>query len=233
MCDVYTKKIFGDVRNTSFVDYPKQIAAVVYVGACNLMCSYCHNHELISEEPINNMNDVLVELRKACGDRNFVDGVVISGGEPSLFPEEVSTLIDEIRKINPNILIKVDTNGTNPEFIQSMIDKKVNHIAMDYKTSCYHKLFGIRSRIIGDSLIHLAKFKNHEVRMTMAPDYISETDFMVMVTSMKVVGIENISIQRYSAENAMCPIKENYTDEELHRFKEIATMMGFNTTLRM
>ena len=121
----------GGLQKFSFIDYPGKTAAIIFTQGCNFKCSYCHNPQLvypslfqvsIPEEEIF----AFLESRK-----NQLDGVVITGGEPTL----QSDLTEFITKVkNMGFLIKLDTNGSNPKVLEQIIKQKlVNFIAMDIK----------------------------------------------------------------------------------------------------
>ena len=122
-------------QGTSLINYPKQVASVIFLADCNLHCPYCYNKSLVY--PNRNFQAlskdyILDELKKR---ENFNTGVCISGGEPTLYHLELLDLIDSIKSTVPNINIKLDTNGTRPEVLEPLLkDKKVNYIAMDFKT---------------------------------------------------------------------------------------------------
>lgn len=121
----------GGLQKFSFIDYPGKTAAIIFTQGCNFKCGYCHNPQLvypslfkvsIPEEQIF----AFLESRK-----NQLDGVVITGGEPTLQPD----LIDFITKVKDmGFLIKLDTNGSNPKVLEQIIKQNlVNFIAMDIK----------------------------------------------------------------------------------------------------
>ena len=123
-------KIVG-IANNSFIDYPGKIAMVLFTYGCNMNCYYCHNRDIIGKVPpkvVYTSENILQEIDKK---KDFLDGVVISGGEPTLNAD----LPDFIKRIKEkNMLIKLDTNGTNPKMLQDLInDKLIDFIAMDIK----------------------------------------------------------------------------------------------------
>jgi len=121
-------KVAGLVKN-SFVDWPGYIASVVFLGGCNIRCYYCHNHNILCATS-NSIPwvEVLEQIKERVG---FIDGVVISGGEPALHPNLLD-IIQDIKSLN--LLVKLDTNGTNSSLLQDVIEKKlVDFIAMDIK----------------------------------------------------------------------------------------------------
>jgi pyruvate formate lyase activating enzyme len=120
------------LRKTSLVDYPGKIAGVLFFPGCNLRCPWCHNGDLVLgtaggliplEEALG-----LVEKRK-----NILGGLVLSGGEPTLY-KDLAGLIEKIKKTG--LLVKLDTNGTRPDVLEGLLKKeptRPDYIAMDLK----------------------------------------------------------------------------------------------------
>ncbi len=121
-------EIAGFVKN-SFVDYPGNIAATVFTCGCNMNCWYCHNRALISAQKGEYDEHKIIEFLKER--KGFLDAVVISGGEPTLQPD-LAEFITKVKDLG--YLVKLDTNGTNPEVLESLIKKGlIDYIAMDIK----------------------------------------------------------------------------------------------------
>jgi pyruvate formate lyase activating enzyme len=125
--------IFGGLQKNSLIDYPGKISSVLFFSGCNFRCPYCHNPELALNKPDKSQSidheqvyDFL-EIQKG-----FLDGVVISGGEPTL-SSELFSVCQKIREFG--YPIKLDTNGTRPDIINRLIrENLINYIAMDIKT---------------------------------------------------------------------------------------------------
>jgi pyruvate formate lyase activating enzyme len=117
--------------DTSFVDWRGKVSAVAFLGGCNFRCPYCHNQELVLRpERLEDISHewVLGRLRKHTG---WVDGVCITGGEPTL-SESLEPLISEIRSLG--FLIKLDTNGSRPQVIEALIEaNKLDSVSLDIK----------------------------------------------------------------------------------------------------
>lgn len=123
--------IFGGIQKNSLIDYPGKISCVLFISGCNFSCPYCHNPDLAINNPPQSLKETEVyaflESRK-----DFLDGVVVSGGEP--------TIHDDIESVCKNIKalgypVKLDTNGSRPHVIKNLIEKGlVDYIAMDIKT---------------------------------------------------------------------------------------------------
>jgi len=123
-------KIGGLIKFT-LIDYPGRVAAVVFTQGCNFRCRYCHNPELVYphllQEPMP-QEEVLSFLRHRQG---TLEGVVVTGGEPTLQPD----LLDFLTQVKSlGYFVKLDTNGARPDVLQEAIEKKlVDYIAMDLK----------------------------------------------------------------------------------------------------
>ena len=119
------------IQKNSFNDYPGKIAAVLFTPGCNLDCFYCHNRQLLQPSAQNNalhMEGILGFLQKR---KAFLDGVVITGGEPTL-QQDLEECIQRIRDIG--YPVKLDTNGTRPQILQKLLQEKLlAYIAMDIK----------------------------------------------------------------------------------------------------
>ena len=123
--------VFKGIQKTTLVDYPGQIACTFFLPKCNFKCGFCYNANLVlGKETGFSMNekqafDFLDERKK------FLDGICITGGEPTLH----KGLPDFLAKVKQKgFLIKLDTNGSNPEMLRELIEKKiVDFVAMDIK----------------------------------------------------------------------------------------------------
>ena len=123
-------KIGGLVKFT-LIDFPGCPAAIVFTQGCNFRCRYCHNPELVYphlfQEPVSEEEVKAFLVRR----QGTLEGVVVSGGEPTLQPDLVR-FMSEIKALGYKI--KLDTNGSQPEVLRELIDKKlVDFIAMDIK----------------------------------------------------------------------------------------------------
>lgn len=114
---------------TSTVDFPGQLAAVVFTAGCNLDCFYCHNRPLLTgSAPRIDEQTVLGFLRKRQG---LLDGVVFSGGEPTL-QQDLPDFIRLVRQLGYKV--KLDSNGTRPSVLRHLLaDQLLDYVAVDYK----------------------------------------------------------------------------------------------------
>lgn len=150
----------------SMVDYDGYIVSVVFTKGCNMTCPYCHNVALLDEEGLIDMDEVIQHLKKRKG---LLDGVVISGGEPTLQKD----LIEFARAIKAlGYKVKLDTNGSHPQVIRNLIDEQVvDYIAMDIKTvpEQYPKMCGLKFELVEEALELIRNFGYYELRTTLYP----------------------------------------------------------------
>lgn len=124
----------GAFIRQSLVDWENMISAVVFTKGCNFRCSYCHNPELVVPGLLKSQNDIPEEIiiSHLAARKQWLDGVVISGGEPTI-QDDLENFTARIKKMD--YPVKLDTNGSRPEVLKRLIDKKlIDFVAMDIKT---------------------------------------------------------------------------------------------------
>ncbi len=184
----------GGVVKNSFVDYPGKIACTIFTIGCNYNCWYCHNSHLLSSKDKVDENKVLEFLRER---KNWLDGVVVSGGEPTLQPD----LEEFIKKIkNMGYPVKLDTNGSNFDVLKRLVDNKlVDYVAMDIKAP-FDKYKNITQTDVNienvkKSIEFLKSGQvDYEFRTTFSPD-LTVDDIENICKEIK--GAKNYSIQKY------------------------------------
>ena len=121
------------LQKLSMVDYPGKLASTVFTGGCNLRCPFCHNAPLVtrlSESPTLTEEEVLDFLSARKG---FLDGVVLSGGEPLLQPG-AADFLEKVRSLG--YAVKLDSNGCFPAALADILNRGlVDYVAMDIKNS--------------------------------------------------------------------------------------------------
>ena len=191
-------KIYG-LQKTTLVDYPGHVATTLFTGGCNFRCPYCHNGDLVTGlddiEPYA-MEDIFSHLQKRKG---VLDGVVISGGEPTLQAD----LPDFIRQIKElGYLVKLDTNGTNPAMLRSLVEEGlVDYVAMDIKHS--RAKYASISHAADDSLEAIAAsvdylkegHVDYEFRTTLCKELHKETDMTAI--GLWLMGAKAYYLQPY------------------------------------
>ncbi|OIP24119.1 anaerobic ribonucleoside-triphosphate reductase activating protein [bacterium CG2_30_37_16] len=166
----------GGFQKTTLIDYPGKIAASIFTVGCNFRCGYCHNPDLIDGRNIilEDEAKVLEFFKKR---KNTLEGVVISGGEP-LLQKDLQDFIMQIK--NLGLLVKLDTNGSNPQKLKKLLDQKlVDYVAMDIKNnlSSYDQTTNIKGsgKNIAESIdLIINSYINYEFRSTVLPDLHNE-----------------------------------------------------------
>lgn len=187
------KNLAGWIKN-SFIDFPGAVSTVLFFSGCNLRCPYCHNYQfVVSPQNIADQSKEIWEyLEKR---KKLIDGVVLSGGEPTLQPD-LKTIVSEIRKLG--LKVKLDTNGLLPEVVG---DLNIDYLALDIKTlpSLYPSLLKAQSRDIAYRLQQSLKIvtemkENAEVRITIAPQMISKENILIL--NEFLCGVKRIYLQK-------------------------------------
>ena len=165
-------KVAG-LQRVTLIDFPGKVAASIFLAGCNLACGYCHNHWMIDAAGVTeaiSVTDLLAWLETR---RGLLDGVCISGGEPTLDPE-LPDLIRAIRAMG--YLIKLDTNGTFPRRLEALLGERlVDYVAMDVKAPLddrYASMAGvaISPEPVRQSMAALAAWGGaYELRTTVGP----------------------------------------------------------------
>jgi len=170
----------GGLQKITLIDYPGKIAATVFLSGCNFRCPWCYSSELVLPEKIKNSPKISEEyffdfLKEKEG---LIEGIVICGGEPCINKD----LESFARKIKDSgYFVKLDTNGSNPQMIKNLVEKKlIDYIAMDIKApKNKYKSFSGKAKIedIEKSVNFL---KNNpvdfEFRTTVIPNFHKEED---------------------------------------------------------
>lgn len=187
----------------SLTDWDDKVSAVIFLGGCNYRCPYCHNWQL-AESP-ETVEDVPFEEVKEYleSSAEWLDGIVVTGGEPTVDPDLVE-LLEYLKSLDFDI--KLDTNGSNPEIVEDLIDRKlVDYIAMDVKNSYekYAETAGTLPDIddVKKSIEIIKDFPDHEFRTTVVPDLVEEEDLIKICDYVR--GTNNFVLQRYHPENVL------------------------------
>jgi len=163
-------KICG-LQKVTTIDYPGEIACIIFLHGCNFRCGFCYNPDLVIVESSGTYSEegVLNFLRNRIGK---LDAVCITGGEPLMTLD-----FDFVRKIREmGYKIKIDTNGSFPSSLKEMIDLGlVDYIAMDIKACSenYSKVAGVDVDVskICESIKLIHDFGNYEFRTTFVPRF--------------------------------------------------------------
>jgi len=146
--------LISGVQKFTLLDYPDKTACIVFTPGCNFRCGYCHNPEFVLPEMIAQIRSSFIPeetfFRFLDQRRGLLDGVVITGGEPTLMPDLVA-FFQKIRSLG--FFIKLDSNGGRPDVLKKLLEYElVDYIAMDVKTSLKEYLHLVGPRLDPDNI---------------------------------------------------------------------------------
>lgn len=191
--------------DTSMLDWDGRLVTVLFFDRCNFACPFCQNWELMTrpdDYPVIDIDDV---LKKLSAKKDWIDGVVLTGGEPLIDPKELGSVIEKIRALN--FKIKIDTNGSFPGVLRELLnDKIIDYVAMDVKAPLDHRYekaagAGVDPEKIRESIRFLrSSGVEHEFRTTLVPGIIDETALRKI--GEEIQGTDKWFLQVFIAENA-------------------------------
>jgi pyruvate formate lyase activating enzyme len=190
---------------TSLCDWDGFVSSVVFLPGCNLRCPFCQNAGLIKgydDLPTISFDSVAGYLRR---NREWIDGVVITGGEPTIW-KELAGLIADFKHLGFGV--KLDTNGTNPDALTDLIDRGLlDYIAMDVKAPLDER-YAVASGTVVDlndvesSIRIVSGFGDtYEFRTTLVPGLVGEEEVDLIARVIK--GARRYVLQRFVPENSL------------------------------
>ena len=202
-----TIPIRGFLPNT-LIDWPGRLAAEIFLGGCNLRCPYCHASDLLHDSPdaeTFDLADVLGHLKAEAG---WVDGVVVSGGEPTIHAD-LPSLLRLLKDAGPSV--KLDTNGTNPEMLEALLrDGLIDAVAMDVKAPLdqrYQRASGRPDLDVGDVRRSLSLLRDwggaYELRTTVCPAVLSPEDVTDLAADL--AGAPSLVLQQFKGGQCLDP----------------------------
>ena len=209
---------------TSFLDWPGKLCSVLFLPYCNFRCPYCHNHPLVfhpERYATISLKDILARLHSL---KNWIDGVCLTGGEPTLHTD-LPLLIREIKR--HKFLVKLDTNGSNSQMLEILIEgREIDFVSMDVKAPLdpfrYSRSAGIPINLkpILESLEILKRGKvEYEFRMTVVPRLHSEEDIQTLGDQLRVG--RRFILQNFNPENPLDPSLKNIVPYDPKVLKKI------------
>lgn len=227
--------IIGGLEKLSLIDFPGYLSAIVFTKSCNFRCHFCYNPMLVFAEGENELKnidegpslipeeDFFLFLKERVGK---LEGLVISGGEPTLQPD-LKDFIIKVKELGYKV--KLDTNGTNPEKVSDLIKNNLlDYIAMDLKAPLekYETVIGVKTDInkIKESIDLLIRGNvPYEFRSTLVPGLVNEDDILKM--SKDIEGANLWYLQKFKSDirlvNGDFENKESFTDKEMEYFSNI------------
>lgn len=228
--------IFAGIQKLTLLDFPGKVACTLFTKGCNFRCPFCHNASLVvrsEEQQMYENTEILAFLKKRVG---ILDGVAITGGEPTLMPG-LYDFIKEIKEMG--YAVKLDTNGTRPEILKKLVnDGLLDYVAMDIKNTPekYAYTCGLPekydlSRIEESKNFLMSNEIDFEFRTTVAKPFHEEADFYKIGEWLR--GNEKYFLQQFkdSGDIIGSEISE-YSGKEMEHFLNILKPFVPNAQLR-
>ena len=239
--------IIGGLEKFSLIDFPGHLSAVVFTQGCNFRCQFCYNPMLVLPKKRGELNNISAsqDEDENQSDRSLdfanteikesdlfaflqervgkLDGVVVSGGEPTLHTDLPDFLV-RIKALG--FAVKLDTNGTNPKMVRELFDSKlIDYIAMDIKGPLdkYDLVTGVNNdlRAIEESIL-LIRYSDlpYEFRSTLVPGLHNESDIRKMGTM--ISGAKKWYLQNFKSDTELVnnnfKDSRSFTDAEMEKF---------------
>ena len=195
----------GGLIKFSMIDFPGKVSAILFTRGCNLRCAYCHNPELLEynasqlDALTKEELDEFLEKRK-----NRLDGIVITGGEPTL-QADLAEFCAKLKKMG--YLVKLDTNGTNPSVVENLLKQKlIDFIAMDIKAP-FEKYEAVCQRPVDTEKIKqtMAIIKQYNI-----PHQYRTTYYKTVLTDEDIQTIQNMVNNTLVVQECL-PVKQKDT----------------------
>jgi pyruvate formate lyase activating enzyme len=193
---------FKGIQKVTLLDYPGKVAAIAFVGGCNFRCGYCYNRDLVLNPqtlPSIPEEEILAYLE---ANKEWLDGLEVTGGEPTLNPE-LPRFLGKVKKMG--FSVKLDTNGSNPKMLAELIEKHlVDYVAMDVKAPLveekYRAVTGVQAKGMlkeiekSIGLLRNSGGVDYEFRTTVIPE-LNKDDIVAIAARIK--GAKRYSIQQF------------------------------------
>ena len=228
--------IIAGLQKLTLLDFPGKVACTLFTRGCNFKCPFCHNASLVvraNEQQLYSNDEILAFLKKRSG---VLDGVAITGGEPTLMPG-LYDFISEIKALG--YAVKLDTNGTRPDVIKRLVENDlVDYVAMDIKNhpAKYAFTVGLPE---GYDLTPIIESKNYlmegnvdfEFRTTVAKPFHAEEDFYLIGEWLK--GSEKYFLQQFKDSGDIIGKEiSSYNESEMVKFLNALLPFVPNAQLR-
>lgn len=219
--------IIAGLQKQSLIEYPGKISAVIFLAGCNFRCHFCYVPHLVLPQEIKKIKKIskqkiLSFLRER---KNFLDGVAVSGGEPTI-NRELPDFISEIKKLGYSV--ELETNGTNSKMLEFLIKKKlIDYIAMDIKHNLVYEKYktivgGVLTKKLFTEILKSIKILlsgkiDYEFRTTLIKEFHTKTD--VLEICRKIKGTKIYWLQSFF--NRVTISKREFTPYQKEEIEEI------------
>lgn len=204
----------------SSVEFHGNMSLVIFMSGCPLTCRYCHNVELLDDKTEKSFEEIKHEIDSSF---DFLDAVVISGGEPLLQEDALIEIFTYVKKIG--LKTKLDTSGIYPDRIKKLLDLKlVDFVSLDVKTvfSKYRKITGSNAGFQvkkSMELINECEDVRLEVRTTYVPTLHTKKDIINLADEIEA---DIYTIQQFRNKNVLDPALEKVEVPNPHDLAELA-----------
>jgi pyruvate formate lyase activating enzyme len=212
-----TKPVYS-ITPFTLLDYPHKTACILWFAGCNMKCVYCYNPDIVFGKGKISISEVLNFLNRR---KSLLDGVVLSGGECTSH-KNIRQLLQEIKKLG--FLVKIDTNGSNPEKLINLINENlVDYVALDFKSTKEKFNEITKSNLFSEfekTLNYLVKSKfPFEVRTTVHSELLNLEDLQSMTEKLENCGYRGKYYLQYYLNDVMSignisNTKRNYINTE-------------------
>ena len=229
--------IKGFIEN-SLLEWEGCVSCVLFLPLCNLRCRYCHAASLLEPDGLESVDreHVLSYMRDQ---RGWLDGAVITGGEPTLHSDELLALIEDIRDTGLDVML--ETNGTRPDLVDRLIGEgRIQAISMDVKAPLTAEGYRAVTRrdvsvedlrasirtIIGSGL-------QHEFRITVVPGLVGQEE--VAAIAPELAGAQAVAVQNFQPQHCLDPALwevQPYMPEEIDALGEALAGVAGRVILR-
>ena len=225
----------------SCVDWDGKVSAVAFLPHCNFRCPFCYNTDLVlNSESLE--TESFEKIKKQLGrSKGWLDGVVITGGEPTL-NHGLPSFCMKIKELG--LGVKLDTNGTNPDMLQRLIEEKlVDYVALDVKAPLnslsYSRAVGVDAAVFVVEVEKTVQFlleasDEYEFRTTLVPTIHNEEDLKQICN--KIEGCKKYVLQKFVGDmKTIDPGFSNvrpFSDAEMEGFLQLARKSVPSTILR-
>jgi len=216
-------------QKTTFIDYPGKIASTIFIGGCNFRCPYCHNKDLVRQSATATVPENLIfkHLEKI----GLYDGVCVSGGEP-LLSQGLEDFLQRIKELG--LLVKIDTNGSSPEKLKRLVERKlIDYVAIDVKGSLRKYQLLLDDKIDQDQeevIANVAKsirwlikedLVDYEVRSTLYPPlFILDRD--IVDIGLTIYGAKRYYLQQFNQKHTLLDTSKivPFSNEKIEELRE-------------
>ncbi len=220
--------VLGGIQKSSLIDYPGKVSCVIFFSGCNFDCPFCHNPELAQGKLPSGALDEAEILQFLSQRKGLIDGVVMSGGEPTL-QKGLLSMCHAVKAMG--FLVKVDTNGSRPQILKQLLnDGVVDYIAMDVKTDLANYGLLAKNNSVFDDIqnsirIIMAADIEYEFRTTCVKPFVDEV-IIKRITHL-IHGARFYALQHFQEKTLLHPEffqtkTSNFNETELLRLKVIA-----------